>query len=119
MTSGGSSGRPKMIVDMEPGAVDISQPLPNLPQGGTVLNAGPLCHNAPFTFMSMALHHGNSVISIPRFDAEEALRLIERHAVTWANLVPNMMCRPCASPESTRSVAEPSSMEAGWTTNPP
>src|SRR3546814_3402515 len=29
MTSGGSSGRPKMIVDMEPGAVDISQPLLN------------------------------------------------------------------------------------------
>src|SRR3546814_17546043 len=85
MTSGGSSGRPKMIVDMEPGAVDISQPLLNLPQGGTVLNAGPLCHNAPFTFMSMALHHGNSVISMPRFDAEEALRLIERHGVTWAN----------------------------------
>src|SRR3546814_6949920 len=111
MTSGGSSGRPKMIVDMEPGAVYISQPLLNLPQGGTVLNAGPLCHNAPFTFMSMALHHGNSVISMPRFDAEEALRLIERHGVTWANLVPTMMSRIWALPEATRSRYDLSSLD--------
>lgn len=119
MMSGGSSGRPKMIVDMEPGAVDITQPVLNLPQGGTVLNAGPLCHNAPFTFMSMALHHGNSVISMPRFDAEETLRLIERHGVAWANLVPTMMSRIWALPEVTRSRYDLSSLEAVWHTAAP
>lgn len=119
MTSGGSSGRPKMIVDMGPGAVDISQPLLNLPQGGTVLNAGPLCHNAPFTFMSMALHHGNSVISMPRFDAEETLRLIERHRVAWVNLVPTMMSRIWALPEETRSHYDLSSLGAVWHTAAP
>ncbi|MFD0849015.1 AMP-binding protein [Sphingosinicella xenopeptidilytica] len=119
MTSGGSSGRPKMIVDMGPGAVNIGQPLLNLPQGGTVLNAGPLCHNAPFTFMSMALHHGNSVISMPRFDAEETLRLIERHRVAWANLVPTMMSRIWALPEKTRSRYNLSSLEAVWHTAAP
>ncbi|WP_157219551.1 AMP-binding protein [Flavisphingomonas formosensis] len=119
MTSGGSSGRPKMIVDMGPGATDISQPLLNLPQGGTVLNAGPLCHNAPFTFMSMALHHGNSVISMPRFDAEETLRLIESYEVEWANLVPTMMSRIWALPEETRSRYDLSSLQAVWHTAAP
>src|SRR3546814_15939871 len=108
-----------MIVDMEPGAVDISQPLLNLPQGGTVLNAGPLCHNAPFTFMSMALHHGNSVISMPRFDAEEALRLIERHGVTWANLVPTMMRSIWELPEARRSPYDLSSLQPVWHPTPP
>lgn len=119
MTSGGSSGRPKMIVDMGPGAVDPAvQPL-NLPQGGAVLNAGPLCHNAPFTFMSMALHHGNSVIGMPRFDAEETLRLIERHGIAWANLVPTMMSRIWALPEEVRSRYDLSSLQAVWHTAAP
>src|SRR3546814_2636412 len=69
--------------------------------------------------MSMALHHGNSVISMPRFDAEEALRLIERHGVTWANLVPTMMSRIWALPEATRSRYDLSSLEAVWHTAAP
>src|SRR3546814_15392539 len=60
MTSGGSSGRPTLIDDMEPGAVDISQPLANLPQGETGLNAGPPSHNPPSTSLSMAFPHSNT-----------------------------------------------------------
>lgn len=119
MTSGGSSGRPKMIVDMGPGEVDPTTPVLNLPQEGAVLNAGPLCHNAPFTFMSMALHHGNSVISMPRFDAEGALRLIEGYGIAWANLVPTMMSRIWALPEETRSRYDLSSLQAVWHTAAP
>lgn len=119
MTSGGSSGRPKIIIDLGPGAVDPDEPPLNMPLGEAVLNAGPLCHNAPFTFMSIALHHGNSVISMPRFDAEEALCLIERHRIAWANLVPTMMSRIWALPEALRSRYDLSSLKAIWHTAAP
>ncbi|MTD58951.1 AMP-binding protein [Amycolatopsis pithecellobii] len=119
ITSGGSSGRPKVIIDLGPGAVDPDEPLLNLPQGGTVLNAGPLYHNAPFRFISGALHRGNSVVSMPRFDAEEALRLIEHYRVAWANLVPTMMNRIWSLPEEVRSRYDVSSLEAVWHTAAP
>lgn len=119
MTSGGSSGRPKMIVDMGPGAIDPTASLMNMPMGRAVLNPGPLCHNAPFTFMSMALHRGNSVVSMPRFDAEEALRLIERHEIAWTNLVPTMMSRIWGLPEEVRSRYDLTSLEAVWHTAAP
>ncbi|HEY0939998.1 MAG TPA: AMP-binding protein [Steroidobacter sp.] len=119
MTSGGSSGRPKMIVDLGLGAVDPEAPPLNMPRAGAVLNAGPLCHNAPFTFMSIALHHGNSVVSMPRFDAEETLRLIERYRIAWANLVPTMMSRIWSLPEEVRARYDVSSLEAVWHTAAP
>jgi len=119
MASGGSSGRPKMIVDMGRGEVDPDTVLLNLPTGGTVLNPGPLCHNAPFTFMSMALHRGNSVISMKRFDAEEALRLIDIASVTWTNFVPTMMNRIWSLPADIRSRYDISSLDAVWHTAAP
>lgn len=119
ITSGGSSGRPKVIVDLAPGAVDPDEALLDLPRGGVVLNAGPLHHNAPFRFMSGALFRGNSVVSMPRFDAEEALRLIEHHCVEWANLVPTMMSRIWGLPEAVRSRYDLSSLRAVWHTAAP
>jgi bile acid-coenzyme A ligase len=119
ITSGGSSGRPKVIVDLAPGAVDPDEALLDLPRGGVVLNAGPLHHNAPFRFMCGALFRGNSVVSMPRFDAEEALRLIEHHRVEWANLVPTMMSRIWGLPEEVRSRYDLSSLRAVWHTAAP
>lgn len=119
MTSGGSSGRPKVIVDMGPGAVDPEAPLLGLPKEDVVLNPGPLCHNAPFTFMSFALHRGNSVVSMPRFDAEAALRLIHEHRIAWVNLVPTMMSRMWSLPEAVRRRYDLSSLQAIWHTAAP
>jgi bile acid-coenzyme A ligase len=119
ITSGGSSGRPKLIIDLAPGAVDPEEPLLDLPVGGTVLNAGPLHHNAPFRFMSGALHRGNSVVSMPRFDAEEVLRLIERYCVSWLNLVPTMMNRIWNLPDEVRSGYDVSSVDRVWHTAAP
>lgn len=114
MTSGGSTGRPKIIVDHQPGAVDPFAPLLNMPQDKTVLNPGPLYHNAPFRFTVGALHRGNAVVSMARFDAEEALRLIERHRVAWTMMVPTMMSRIWRLPDEARARYDVSSLEAVW-----
>src|SRR3546814_4016677 len=99
MTSGGSTGRPKIIVDHQRGEVDPFAPLLNVPQDKTVLNPGPLYHNAPFRFTVGALHRGNSIVSMTKFDAEEALRLIDQFDIAWAMMVPTMMNRIWRLPE--------------------
>jgi bile acid-coenzyme A ligase len=95
-TSGGSTGRPKLIVAGNPGVV--------APNGGeavlwrfgiddTVLMPGPLYHNAPFGLSAAALHAGAHVVLMPRFDAEETLKLVQQFKATWLYLVPTMMSR--------------------------
>ena len=46
-----------------------------------------------------------------RFDAAEWLRLVERHRVRWAYLVPTMMSRILALPDEVREAADVSSLE--------
>src|ERR1043166_5039625 len=50
-TSGGSTGRPKLIVSGDPGEFEFVQPSPfHLLPERTHLVPGPLYHNAPFSF---------------------------------------------------------------------
>ena len=110
MSSGGSTGRPKIIVDGNPAAVDPDEPLLGLPNGGAVLNPGPLYHNAPFLFAHHALFRGNTVAGLARFDALEALRAIEEHGVQWTMMVPTMMHRIWRLPEEIRNGFDLSSL---------
>ena len=48
MTSGGSTGRPKVIVDAAPATRDPTEGFLCQQPGDTILNPGPLYHNAPF-----------------------------------------------------------------------
>ena len=95
-TSGGSTGRPKLIV-AGGAAVTESVALSAVGMGmtadGVHLATGPLYHNGPLSFSVAALLIGNHVVVMPRFDAEEALALIERHHVDWMYAVPTMMHR--------------------------
>jgi bile acid-coenzyme A ligase len=78
MTSGGSTGRPKVILDHRPAVVDTTAPSGlGIPQNGSLLNPGPLYHNAPFIVSHSALFNGGRVTGLVKFDAEETLRLIE------------------------------------------
>ncbi len=52
------------------------------------LLVGPTYHTAPGTFANRALQYGQTVVLMRHFDAEECLRLIERHGVTWSHMVP-------------------------------
>jgi bile acid-coenzyme A ligase len=111
MTSGGSTGRPKVILDHQPAVVETTNAPLRLEPGSSVLNPGPLYHNAPFIFSHHALFGGGHVAGMTKFDAEEALRLIERHRVQWVNFVPTMMHRIWALRAAVRDRYDLSSLE--------
>jgi bile acid-coenzyme A ligase len=117
-TSGGSTGRPKIIVHDSPGSFDPQAPRIatefRMPPDGVILNPGPLYHNGPFLFTSNALFTGSTVIGMHRFDAEEALRLIEAHRVNWVCLVPTMMHRIWCLPRAVRERYDLSSLTTIW-----
>jgi bile acid-coenzyme A ligase len=92
-TSGGSTGRPKVIVDGRPAAFDEKMDFIGIPADEVVLVPGPLYHNAPFSASVFALWKGDCVVTMDRFDPERALGLIEKHRASWAMMVPTMMHR--------------------------
>lgn len=115
MTSGGSTGRPKVIVDHQPALLDISQAgVLAFPQDETVINPGPCYHNAPFSVSHNALARGNAVIGMEKFDPEETLRLIETHRVSWIFMVPTMMNRIWRLPEEVRDSYDIASLRTIW-----
>jgi bile acid-coenzyme A ligase len=95
-TSGGSTGRPKLIVSTQPGTVATIVPFYRLTprvDEGVGLVTGPLSHNAPFSTASAGLLMGVHQVVMTRFDAARALELIERYQVDWMYAVPTMMLR--------------------------
>ncbi|MFC5747912.1 acyl-CoA synthetase [Actinomadura rugatobispora] len=109
--SSGTTGRPKGIrreVSAAPMGTYPDVPghwlretLGMLP-GDVYLCPAPLYHAAPLAW-SMACHRtGSTVVVMERFDAEEALRLIERHRVTHGQWVPTMFVRMLKLPERIR-----------------
>jgi bile acid-coenzyme A ligase len=101
-TSGGSTGRPKVIVDGRPAGFAEGTDFIGIPSAGRVFVPGPLYHNAPFSASVFALWRGCVVVTMDRFDAEMALGLIEREKLEWALMVPTMMHRIWRLPAATR-----------------
>lgn len=93
MTSGGSTGRPKVIVDAMPAQWDPEEGFLLQRPGDIILNPGPLYHNAPFHCITMGMFVGATIVEMGRFDALRALELIEAHKVNWVTMVPTMMHR--------------------------
>ena len=115
MTSGGSTGRPKLIVAGAPGVVqDIGPVLWRIGPNDVVLMPAPLYHNGPFVTLFPALAVGAPVVVMPKFDAEETLRAIETHRATWVYLVPTMMGRIWRLPEDARRSYDLSSLKTAW-----
>lgn len=110
MTSGGSTGRPKIIVDHKPGAWDPAAGVLGQLPGDVMLNPGPLYHNAPFSLIHAGLFAGGHVVDMARFDPLRALELIARHRVQWVNFVPTMMHRIWRLPEEQRTAFDLSSL---------
>jgi len=103
MTSGGSTGRPKVILDLTPAETDPDLAENGMQVGGTTLVPGPLYHAGPFIVSWQCLHSGGTLVVMPRFDATEALALIEHHGVDWVLFVPTMMQRIFRLPEAERT----------------
>jgi len=110
MTSGGSTGRPKIIVDHKPAAWDPTIGTLGMQPGAVLLNPGPLYHNAPFSLMHAGLFVGGHVVNMSRFDPLQALELIAKHRVQWVNFVPTMMHRIWRLPEAQRTAFDLSSL---------
>ncbi len=112
MTSGGSTGRPKVILDHQPAVVDTAgAPVLGIPEGASLLNPGPLYHNAPFIVSHLCLFAGGRLTGMVKFDAQQTLRLIEQNRVQWVNFVPTMMHRIWALPEEVRNSHDLSSLQ--------
>ena len=102
MTSGGSTGRPKVIVDITPALCDPELAENDMRVGGTTLVPGPLYHSGPFITAWQALLCGGRIVVLSRFDAALCLELIERHHIDWVLFVPTMMQRIWRLPEQER-----------------
>jgi len=102
-TSGGSTGRPKLIVDKRPGLHDPNRaPMGQMP-GETMLNPGPMYHNTPFVMSFQRLFSGGHVVEMEKFDALQTLELIDRYKINWVSFVPTMMSRIWRLPEEVRN----------------
>jgi len=119
MTSGGSTGRPKLIVELAPALCDPEAEDNGMRRGGTTLAPGPLYHAGPFIVAWQQLLCGGTVVLMRRFDAAEALRLVEEHRVDWALFVPTMMQRIWRLPEAERDRYDLSSLNRVMSTGAP
>lgn len=94
-TSGGSTGRPKIIRAGTPaeGSPVINQFVFGYTPDDTQAVIAPLYHNSALGTSIGGLLLGQHLVVMNKFDAEETLRLIEKHRITWLMLVPTMMHR--------------------------
>ena len=117
MASGGSTGRPKLIVAKVPAEFDPETPAVQMQPGDVQLVPGPLYHNGPYSFSMFDLFVGGTLVVMERFDAAEALRLIERYRVQWVFFVPTMMHRIWRLPD--REQYDVSSLRTVFSTGAP
>jgi bile acid-coenzyme A ligase len=110
IASGGSTGRPKLIVDRLPAKIDPDAPSYTAPVGAHVLVPGPMYHSGPFLNCHWTLMVGGFAAILSRFDPEQALALIERHRIGFVNFVPTMLQRIWRLPEATRRKYDLSSL---------
>ncbi|GAA4952688.1 acyl-CoA synthetase [Actinoplanes utahensis] len=76
------------------------------------LCCSPLYHTAVMNFAVISLQFGHPVVVMEHWDAEEFLRLVERHRVTHSHMVPTQFRRLLALPSSFRTQVDVSSMRA-------
>lgn len=111
LTSGGSTGLPKIIVARGRATFDPDEPAVGyVPAGGVHLVAGPLYHNAAFIYAMRAFFSGSRLVVLPRFDAARVLSIVDEQRVTWTQLVPTMMNRIWHLPAEQRAAVDWSSL---------
>ena len=116
--SSGTTGRPKGIVrplsgrNVRDGDLMMAPVLSGLfgfDENSIYLSPAPMYHSGPlgFSFTTQAL--GGTVVMMEKFDAVDALRLIEQHRVTHSQWVPTMFIRMLKLPVETRATYDLSS----------
>ncbi|CAN5121946.1 AMP-binding protein [soil metagenome] len=94
-TSGGSTGRPKLIRVTAPalGSPVLNTVLWGLQPTDVQAVLAPLYHNAPMLFAIAGQMLGQRLIVMTKFDPERTLQAIEQHRISWMITVPTMMQR--------------------------
>lgn len=114
--SSGTTGRPKGIKrNLEP--ANIAEGLSHIDrlrdygidETSIYLSPAPIYHAAPLAYSVGVLSLGGTVVMMPRFDAEEALRHIQDYAITHSQWVPTMFIRMLKLPEDVRGAYDLSS----------
>ncbi|MEU7814681.1 AMP-binding protein [Pseudonocardia sp. NPDC049154] len=113
-TSGGSTGRPKIILAGNEGRYGVvtqaAERLRLEGDGEVFAVTAPLYHNAPFMFSLISLLRGGTVVVLDHFDGATVLEAVDRHRVTWLYAVPTLMGRLLRLPEEVRTAADVSSV---------
>ena len=102
VASGGSTGRPKLIVDPNPWASTDDTPvfaLLGIEPSMVHLVSGPLYHNAPYLFSHRGFFQGHTIVLTARFDAAQVADLIETYQVSYTYMAPIMMSRIAKLPD--------------------
>jgi len=76
------------------------------------LLAGPLYHSAPNAFISLQILLGATTVVLPRFDAVESLRLIDRYRVSTTFMAPTLLQRLCDVPDEIAKTFDTSSLRS-------
>src|SRR5205807_9958679 len=108
--SSGTTGRPKGVRQPLSGlAIDAPSPLIGLvtmlygiDENSIYLTPAPLYHAAPLHYSMTAQRLGATVVIMEHFDAETALRTIEKYKVTASQWVPTMFVRMLKMPQADR-----------------
>jgi long-chain acyl-CoA synthetase len=119
--SSGTTGRPKAV--KRPLAA-VGEPLVNHEYAATMyrdrygvterslyLSPAPLYHSAPLTSCLTVHRLGGTVVVMERFDATEALRLVQDLHITHAQFVPTMFVRMLKLDDGVRASFDVSSLE--------
>lgn len=102
--SSGSTGLPKVIVSTRPGVVDMRLTTPMAAAWGpvsapqTVLVLAPMYHTNGFSTL-FSLLAGDRLVVMEKFDAVQALDIIERHRITTFTATPTMLKRIADVPD--------------------
>ncbi len=75
------------------------------------LTNGPMYHSAPNAQSLSCIRGGGTLVLQPRFEAEDLLRLIEKHKVSHMHMVPTMFVRLSKLPDEIKARYDLSSLE--------
>ncbi len=109
----GTTGRPKGAVRSALGDPDLTRQLLafiGYQPDDVYLTTGPLYHSGPGGFLSIAHALGNTVVLQRKFDAEDWLRLVDRHCVTTTFSAPTPIRMVTQLPAETKARYDRSSM---------
>jgi long-chain acyl-CoA synthetase len=108
--SSGTTGRPKGVlpvgepqpIDASNSLIEINRKLYGVGPDTIYLSPAPLYHAAPLRFNMTVMKLGGTCVLMENFDAEDYLRLVQKHKVTHTQLVPTMFVRFLKLPDPVR-----------------